>query len=100
MQKRVSEKSKFFIENNIFAIFCCLLPSIRAAGRGGLVVRCRPRSRRVPGSKLDYMEDPSFMGPARRQILRRGANVLLLVWCESLERWVPTQEPSSSCDLD
>ncbi|GBN76262.1 hypothetical protein AVEN_134484-1 [Araneus ventricosus] len=33
------------------------------SGRGGLVVRSRPRDRRVAGSKPDSTEDPPCMGP-------------------------------------
>ncbi|GBO33666.1 hypothetical protein AVEN_147783-1 [Araneus ventricosus] len=35
-------------------------------GRGGLVVRSRPRDRRVAGSKPDSTEDPPCMGPVAR----------------------------------
>ncbi|GBN43474.1 hypothetical protein AVEN_160878-1 [Araneus ventricosus] len=35
-------------------------------GRGGLVVRSRPRDRRVAGSKPDSTEDPLGMGPVAR----------------------------------
>ncbi|GBM07737.1 hypothetical protein AVEN_137610-1 [Araneus ventricosus] len=35
-------------------------------GRGGLVVRCRPRSGMVPGSKPDASEDPLCIGPVAR----------------------------------
>ncbi|GBM92883.1 hypothetical protein AVEN_205215-1 [Araneus ventricosus] len=38
-------------------------------GRGGLVVRSRPRDRRAPGSKPDSTEDPPYMGPTTRQII-------------------------------
>ncbi|GBO07716.1 hypothetical protein AVEN_37505-1 [Araneus ventricosus] len=43
-------------------------------------------SRRVPGSKPDFIEDPPCIGPAARSIIRRGSNVLPLVWCGTLER--------------
>ncbi|GBL73670.1 hypothetical protein AVEN_230669-1 [Araneus ventricosus] len=45
-------------------------------GRAGLVVRSRLRGRRAPGSKPDFTEDLSCIGP----------NALRLVWCGSLER--------------
>ncbi|GBM32686.1 hypothetical protein AVEN_223469-1 [Araneus ventricosus] len=35
-------------------------------GRGGLVVRSRPRDRGVAGSKPDSTEDPPCMGPVAR----------------------------------
>ncbi|GBO10298.1 hypothetical protein AVEN_188190-1 [Araneus ventricosus] len=49
--------------------------------RGGLMVRCRPRSRRVLGSKTDSNEDPSCI----KLVARRGLNVLPLVWCGNFE---------------
>ncbi|GBN29884.1 hypothetical protein AVEN_178989-1 [Araneus ventricosus] len=55
-------------------------------GRGGLVGRARLRGRRVPGSKPDSTEDPPCIGPVEREIIRRGPNVLPLVWFGSLER--------------
>ncbi|GBM84881.1 hypothetical protein AVEN_130537-1 [Araneus ventricosus] len=39
-------------------------------GRGGLVVRSRPRDRRVAGSKPDFTKNPPCMGPAASQIIR------------------------------
>ncbi|GBM40809.1 hypothetical protein AVEN_137316-1 [Araneus ventricosus] len=36
------------------------------SGSGGLVVRCRPRSRRVPDSKPYSTEDPSCFGYVAR----------------------------------
>ncbi|GBM92629.1 hypothetical protein AVEN_136210-1 [Araneus ventricosus] len=45
----------------------------------GLVVRCRPRGRRVPGSKPDSIVDPSCMGPASREVIRRGSYIVR--WC-------------------
>ncbi|GBM20754.1 hypothetical protein AVEN_105976-1 [Araneus ventricosus] len=41
-------------------------------GRCGLVVRSRPRNRRVSGSKPDPTEDQPCMGPVARQIIRSG----------------------------
>ncbi|GBN61251.1 hypothetical protein AVEN_128970-1 [Araneus ventricosus] len=35
-------------------------------GRGGLVVKSRPRDQRVAGSKPDSTEDPPCMGPVAR----------------------------------
>ncbi|GBN74466.1 hypothetical protein AVEN_235920-1 [Araneus ventricosus] len=40
--------------------------SFKHRGRGGLVVRSRPRDRRVAGSKPDSTEDPPCMGPVAR----------------------------------
>ncbi|GBO30026.1 hypothetical protein AVEN_146707-1 [Araneus ventricosus] len=37
-----------------------------SGGRSGLVVRSRPRDRRVAGSKPDSTEDPPCMGPVAR----------------------------------
>ncbi|GBN67708.1 hypothetical protein AVEN_134085-1 [Araneus ventricosus] len=37
-----------------------------SSGRGGLVVRSRPRDRRVAGSQPDSTEDPPCMGPVAR----------------------------------
>ncbi|GBO21894.1 hypothetical protein AVEN_61680-1 [Araneus ventricosus] len=42
------------------------VPSSTFWGRGGLVVRSRPRDRRVAGSKPDSTEDPPCMGPVAR----------------------------------
>ncbi|GBL76722.1 hypothetical protein AVEN_53406-1 [Araneus ventricosus] len=42
------------IFGSVFIVYKC---------RAGLVVRCRPRRRRVPGSKPDSIEDPSCLGP-------------------------------------
>ncbi|GBN26190.1 hypothetical protein AVEN_36434-1, partial [Araneus ventricosus] len=39
---------------------------------GGLVVRSRPGGQRVAGSRPDSTEDPPYMGPAARQIVRSG----------------------------
>ncbi|GBO37056.1 hypothetical protein AVEN_178108-1 [Araneus ventricosus] len=39
------------------------LPLHNYQDRGGLVVRCQPRSRRFLGSKPDSAEDPSCIGP-------------------------------------
>ncbi|GBM27156.1 hypothetical protein AVEN_207489-1 [Araneus ventricosus] len=50
-------------------------------GRGGLVVRSRLWDQRVPGSRPDSTEDPSCIGPIARSIIRRGPNVLPLLWC-------------------
>ncbi|GBM71090.1 hypothetical protein AVEN_146305-1 [Araneus ventricosus] len=53
--------------------------------RGGLVIRSRPRDRRVPGLKPDSTEEPPCkwvwctLNPS-------APHVLPLVWCESLER--------------
>ncbi|GBM86926.1 hypothetical protein AVEN_132317-1, partial [Araneus ventricosus] len=38
----------------------------KCIGRGGLVVRSRPRDRRVAGLKPDSTEDPPCMRPAAR----------------------------------
>ncbi|GBO01845.1 hypothetical protein AVEN_156989-1 [Araneus ventricosus] len=47
-------------------------PSAVKRGRGGLVVRSRPRDRKVAGPKPDSTEDPPCMGPAARQTIRSG----------------------------
>ncbi|GBN12642.1 hypothetical protein AVEN_75157-1 [Araneus ventricosus] len=51
------------------------------SGRGGLVGRCRPRSRRVLGSKSDSDEDPSCI----TLVGRRGLNVLPMVLCRNFK---------------
>ncbi|GBO38253.1 hypothetical protein AVEN_76958-1 [Araneus ventricosus] len=56
----------------------------KRGGRSGLVVRSRPRDRRVAGSKSDSTEDPQSMGPAARQIIRRGQ--MSSRWC-GVEVW-------------
>ncbi|GBO32935.1 hypothetical protein AVEN_85383-1, partial [Araneus ventricosus] len=43
-----------------------------AGGRGGLVLRSRPRDRRVAGSKPNSTEDPPCMGTIAHQIMRSG----------------------------
>ncbi|GBN26961.1 hypothetical protein AVEN_239638-1 [Araneus ventricosus] len=63
-------------------------------GRSGLVVRSRPRDRRVAGSKPDSTEDPLCMEPVARQIIRSGQTSSC--WCGA-EAW-PAQVPSSSSD--
>ncbi|GBM09026.1 hypothetical protein AVEN_229057-1 [Araneus ventricosus] len=73
---------------------------MRKCGHGGLVVRCRLRCWRVPGSKPDSTEDPSCIGPVACSIICRRSNVLPLVWCGSLERGLPVQVSSSSSDRD
>ncbi|GBN93735.1 hypothetical protein AVEN_145381-1 [Araneus ventricosus] len=58
-------------------------------GRGGLIVRPRPRRRRVPGSKPDSTEEP----PCKRfwcTLNPSGPNTLSLVWYGSLDRWIPS----------
>ncbi|GBN60965.1 hypothetical protein AVEN_235745-1 [Araneus ventricosus] len=47
-----------------FRTLCCSL--WMRESRGGLVVRSRPRDRRVAGSKSDSTEDPPCVGPAAR----------------------------------
>ncbi|GBM52830.1 hypothetical protein AVEN_154164-1 [Araneus ventricosus] len=54
-------------------------------GRGGLVIRSRPRNRRVAGSKLDSTEDPPFMEHTLHT-QSYGPNALPLVRHGSLER--------------
>ncbi|GBM92867.1 hypothetical protein AVEN_200099-1, partial [Araneus ventricosus] len=49
----------FFIR---FYLLACLL--LHSRGPSGLVVRSRPRDRKVAGSKPDSTEDPPCMGPA------------------------------------
>ncbi|GBO06614.1 hypothetical protein AVEN_176519-1 [Araneus ventricosus] len=41
-------------------------------GHGGLVIRSRPRDRRVAGPKPDSTEDPPCMGPVARSIIPSG----------------------------
>ncbi|GBL72596.1 hypothetical protein AVEN_127861-1 [Araneus ventricosus] len=53
--------------------FCC------TKGLGGLVVRCRPRSWRVTGSKPNSTEDPSYIRPVSQEIMREVSNALPLV---------------------
>ncbi|GBL98064.1 hypothetical protein AVEN_220125-1 [Araneus ventricosus] len=48
-------------------------------GGCGLLVRCRLREKRVPGSEPDSTEDPSHIGPIKRQIICRESNALR--WC-------------------
>ncbi|GBM03922.1 hypothetical protein AVEN_185416-1 [Araneus ventricosus] len=67
-------------------------------GRGGQVARSRLWGRMVPGSKLVSTEDPPRFGPVALQIVRRGSNVLTMVWCGYLKRGVPVQVSSSSSD--
>ncbi|GBO16012.1 hypothetical protein AVEN_247371-1 [Araneus ventricosus] len=64
-------------------------------GRGGLVVRSRFWGRSVPGSIPDSTEYPSYLGPAAHYILRKGPNILPLLWCGSLEGC----RSASSCDV-
>ncbi|GBN56380.1 hypothetical protein AVEN_237416-1 [Araneus ventricosus] len=52
--------------------------------RGGLVVGSRPWGRRAPGLKPDSTEDPTYMGPAARQIIRSGQTPSR--WC-GMEAW-------------
>ncbi|GBM00994.1 hypothetical protein AVEN_55507-1 [Araneus ventricosus] len=63
-------------------------------GRDGLVVRSRPRGRRVPCSKPDSTKEPS-----RKRVWctlnPSGPNPLPPVWCGSLEG-VPAQVSSSN----
>ncbi|GBO35475.1 hypothetical protein AVEN_60485-1, partial [Araneus ventricosus] len=68
-----------------------------AGGRCGLVIRSRPRDRRVAGSKPDSTEDPPCMGTIARQIIRSGQTSSR--WC-SAEVWrgVPARVSSSSSD--
>ncbi|GBL93254.1 hypothetical protein AVEN_42691-1 [Araneus ventricosus] len=61
-------------------------------GRGGLVVRPRPRDWRVAGSKPDSTEDPPRTGPAARQIIRSGQTP------SRFGEGVPAQVSSSSSD--
>ncbi|GBL94649.1 hypothetical protein AVEN_83968-1 [Araneus ventricosus] len=44
----------------------------RYPGHGGLMVRSRPRDRRVAGSKPDSTKYPPCMGPVASQIIRSG----------------------------
>ncbi|GBN20137.1 hypothetical protein AVEN_227200-1 [Araneus ventricosus] len=44
----------------------------RFMGCSGLVIRSRPRDRRVTGSKPDSPEDLPCMGPVARQIIHSG----------------------------
>ncbi|GBN91413.1 hypothetical protein AVEN_92688-1 [Araneus ventricosus] len=46
--------------------------STSVRGRGGIVVRSRPRDRRVAGSTPDSTEDPPCMGPVVRYVIRSG----------------------------
>ncbi|GBM48342.1 hypothetical protein AVEN_37800-1 [Araneus ventricosus] len=59
----------FLLKSEVAIASCKLHPS---EGRGGLVVRSRPRGRRVAGPKPDSTEDPPCMGPVARQIIRSG----------------------------
>ncbi|GBL96376.1 hypothetical protein AVEN_43698-1 [Araneus ventricosus] len=61
----MSETRRFItiLRLNFLMIFHTLYTLLtRERGRGGLVVRSRPRGRRVPGSKSDSSEDPPLMG--------------------------------------
>ncbi|GBM49120.1 hypothetical protein AVEN_77063-1 [Araneus ventricosus] len=60
-----------------------LLTNFEETNRGGLVVRSQ--SRRAPGSKPGSAEDPLCNGPVARLIIHRWPNVLLMVWCGSLD---------------
>ncbi|GBM10525.1 hypothetical protein AVEN_109322-1 [Araneus ventricosus] len=51
---------------------------------GGLVVRSQLWGRKVPGSKLDFVEDPACMGPVAPQIIRTGQTSSR--WCGA-EAW-------------
>ncbi|GBN37930.1 hypothetical protein AVEN_126745-1 [Araneus ventricosus] len=59
--------------------------AITNRGRGGLVVRSRPRSLRIPGSNPDSTIDPPCMGPAACKILRTGPSSSH--WCGA-EIWI------------
>ncbi|GBN50265.1 hypothetical protein AVEN_265596-1 [Araneus ventricosus] len=62
-------------------------------GRGGLVVRCRLRGWRAPGSKPDLTEDPACMWAC----CIRGQTSH--IWCGAeVWRGVPSQLSSSSTD--
>ncbi|GBL91016.1 hypothetical protein AVEN_184406-1 [Araneus ventricosus] len=50
-----------FLDVQVAVISADSLNKVR--GRGGLVVRSRPRDRRVASSKLDSTKDPPCMGP-------------------------------------
>ncbi|GBN16915.1 hypothetical protein AVEN_210179-1, partial [Araneus ventricosus] len=66
--------------------------------RSVLMVWSQIRDRRVSGSKLDSTEDLPCMGLVGRLIIRSGRTVILLLWCGSLEKGVPSQVSSSSSD--
>ncbi|GBM47857.1 hypothetical protein AVEN_275133-1 [Araneus ventricosus] len=53
-------------------------------GRSGLVVRSRFWGRRVPGSQPDSTDDPPYMRPVARQIIRSGQPPSR--WCD-VEGW-------------
>ncbi|GBN29431.1 hypothetical protein AVEN_209442-1 [Araneus ventricosus] len=48
------------------ALNLAFLSKFNWGGRGGLVERFQPRSRRVPGSKPDSTENPTCIGPVAR----------------------------------
>ncbi|GBM73321.1 hypothetical protein AVEN_246383-1 [Araneus ventricosus] len=59
-------------------------------GRGGLVVRFRPESRRVSSSKLYFTEEPSHIGSVASKIIRSG---------QMLSRWCGVEVQSELCQL-
>ncbi|GBN38610.1 hypothetical protein AVEN_39522-1 [Araneus ventricosus] len=64
---------------------CTKLYSDNGKGCGRLVIRSRPRGRRVPDSRLDSTEEP----PSKRiwcTLNPSGPNDFRLVWLGSLER--------------
>ncbi|GBN87362.1 hypothetical protein AVEN_50926-1 [Araneus ventricosus] len=66
-------------------------------GRGGLVVRSRPRDRRVAGSKPDSTEDASCMGPVAPQSYAVAKRPPVgVAW--KLGEGVPAQAAPSSSD--
>ncbi|GBM66476.1 hypothetical protein AVEN_129264-1 [Araneus ventricosus] len=79
------------------AAYLYILVVLGTAGENGsLMVRSRLWSRRDPGSKSDSTEELSCIGPAARQIVRKGPNVIPLVWCESLEEGTQARVSSYS----
>ncbi|GBM68321.1 hypothetical protein AVEN_247075-1 [Araneus ventricosus] len=62
-----------------------------------LVVRCRPWSLWVTGSKSDATEDTSCIEPVATQIMHRVKRPLL-VWVRKFGEGVPTQVSSLSSD--
>ncbi|GBN69777.1 hypothetical protein AVEN_147249-1 [Araneus ventricosus] len=66
-------KATFFDESiNAHLVSVGKMDAAPPVGRGGLVLRSRPRDRRAAGSKPDSTEDSPCMGPAARQITRSG----------------------------
>ncbi|GBN49759.1 hypothetical protein AVEN_110771-1 [Araneus ventricosus] len=71
---------RIFFERNglktLSTLFTICIIQFLYAVCGRLVVRSRLRGRRAPGSKPDFTEYPSCMGPTARQIKRRQSSVL------------------------